>query len=99
MKFVSYLNILVNTHMLQGLETQREQSSARIGELEDELASTVAQNQRQKVGENIEMIRLQRSFQQQSANLAAESAKSQVLEREVTHLRQELETKQQNCGL
>ncbi|PNF37290.1 hypothetical protein B7P43_G00421 [Cryptotermes secundus] len=80
----------------QDLETQREQSSARITELEDELANTVAQNQQQKVAENVEMIRLQRSLQQQSAHLAAQSAKNQVLEREVAHLRQELETKQQD---
>lgn len=83
---------------LQDLETQREQSSARIGELEDELANTVTQNQQQKVAENVEMIRLQRSHQQQSAHLAAQSAKNQVLEREVAHLRQELETKQQDSG-
>jgi hypothetical protein len=44
------------------LETQREQSSARIGELEDELANAVAQNQQQKVAENVEMIRLQHSL-------------------------------------
>lgn len=85
--------------MLQGLETQREQSSVRIGELEDELANTVAQNQQQKVAENIEMIRLQRNLQQQSASLAAQNAKNQVLEREVTQLRQELETKQRDNGV
>jgi cell shape-determining protein MreC len=84
--------------MLQDLETHREQSSARIGELEDELANTVAQDQRQKVAENVEIIRLQRSLQQQSAHLAAQSAKNQVLEQEVAHLRQELEAVQQDNG-
>ncbi|XP_021913446.1 protein fantom-like isoform X3 [Zootermopsis nevadensis] len=79
----------------QDLETQREQSSARISELEDELANAVARDQRQKVAENVEMIRLQRSLQQQSAHLVAQSAKNQVLEQEVAHLRQELEAVQQ----
>jgi cell shape-determining protein MreC len=81
------------------LETQLEQSSARIGELEYELANTVAQDQRQKLAENVEMIRLQRSLQQQSAHLAAQTAKNQVLEREVARLRQELETLQQESGM
>jgi len=81
------------------LETLRERSSARIVELEDELASTVAENQQQKVAENIEMIRLQRSLQQQSAQLAAQSAQNQVLEQDLAHLRQELETVQQDNGV
>jgi hypothetical protein len=84
--------------MLQDLETQREQSSARILELEDELANTVVHDQRQKVAENVEMIRLQRSLQQQSAHLAAQSAKNQVLEQQVAHLHQELEAAQQENG-
>jgi len=81
------------------LETLRERSSARIIELEDELASTVAEIQQQKVAENIEMIRLQRSLQQQSAQLAAQSAQNQVLEQDLAHLRQELETVQQDNGV
>lgn len=81
------------------METLRERSSARIVELEDELASTVAENQQQKVAENIEMIRLQRSLQQQSAQLAAQSAQNQVLEQDLAHLRQELETVQQDNGV
>jgi len=81
------------------LETLRERSSARIVELEDELANTVAENQQQKVAENIEMIRLQRSLQQQSAQLAAQSAQIQVLEQDLAHLRQELETVQQDNGV
>jgi len=81
------------------LETLRERSSARIVELEDELASTVAEIQQQKVAENIEMIRLQRSLQQQSAQLAAQSAQNQVLEQDLAHLRQELETVQQDNGV
>jgi hypothetical protein len=81
------------------LETLRERSSARIVELEDELASTVAENQQQKVAENIEMIRLQRSLQQQSAQLAAQSAQNQVLEQDLAHLRQELETVRQDNGM
>lgn len=81
------------------METLRERSSARIVELEDELASTVAENQQQKVAENIEMIRLQRSLQQQSAQLAAQSAQNQVLEQDLAHLRQELETVRQDNGM
>ena len=81
------------------METLRERSSARIVELEDELASTVAEIQQQKVAENIEMIRLQRSLQQQSAQLAAQSAQNQVLEQDLAHLRQELETVQQDNGV
>ena len=81
------------------METLRERSSARIVELEDELASTVAENQQQKVAENIELIRLQRSLQQQSAQLAAQSAQNQVLEQDLAHLRQELETVQQDNGV
>lgn len=81
------------------METLRERSSARIIELEDELASTVAEIQQQKVAENIEMIRLQRSLQQQSAQLAAQSAQNQVLEQDLAHLRQELETVQQDNGV
>jgi uncharacterized protein (DUF342 family) len=84
--------------VLQELETQREQSSARINELEDELANTVAQDQRQKVTKNVELIRLQRSLQQQSAHVAAQSAKNQVLEKEVAHLHQELEAVQRDNG-
>lgn len=81
------------------METQREQSSARIVELEDELASTVAEHQQQKVAENIEVIRLQRSLQQQSAHLAAQSAQNQVLEQDLARLHQELETVQQDNGV
>lgn len=81
------------------MEALRERSSARIVELEDELASTVADNQQKKVAENIEMIRLQRSLQQQSAQLAAQSAQNQVLEQDLAHLRQELETVQQDDGV
>jgi hypothetical protein len=81
------------------LEAVRERSSARIVELEDELASTVAENQQQKVAENIEMIRLRRSLQQQSAHLEAQSAQNQVLEQDLAHLRQELETVQQDNGV
>lgn len=81
------------------METLRERSSVRIVELEDELASTVAEIQQQKVAENIEMIRLQRSLQQQSAQLAAQSAQNQVLEQDLAHLRQELETVQQDNGV
>lgn len=81
------------------METLRERSSARIVELEEELASTLAENQQQKVAENIEMIRLQRSLQQQSAQLAAQSAQNQVLEQDLAHLRQELETVQQDNGV
>jgi len=81
------------------LETLRERSSARIVELEDELASTVAENQQQKVAENIEMIRLQRSLQQQSAQLAAQSAQNRVVEQDLANLRQELETVQQDNGV
>jgi hypothetical protein len=84
---------------LQDLETQRERSSARIVELEDELASTVTENQQQKVAENIEIIRLQRSLQQQSAHLAAQSAQNQVLEQDLARLRQELEAIQQENGV
>lgn len=81
------------------METLRERSSARIVELEDELASTVAENQQQKVAENIEMIRLQRSLQQQSAQLAAQSAQNRVVEQDLANLRQELETVQQDNGV
>jgi hypothetical protein len=81
------------------LETLRERSSVRIVELEDELASIVAENQQQKVAENIEMIRLQRNLQQQSAHLAAQNAQNQVLEQDLVHLRQELETVQQDNGV
>lgn len=84
---------------MQDLETQRERSSARIVELEDELASTVTENQQQKVAENIEIIRLQRSLQQQSAHLAAQSAQNQVLEQDLARLRQELEAIQQENGV
>ncbi|XP_069687060.1 protein fantom-like [Periplaneta americana] len=76
----------------QDLETQREQNNVRIAELEDELA----QDQQQKVAENVELIRLQRSLQQQSALLAAETSKNQLQEREVTYLRCELESLQRD---
>ncbi|PSN43477.1 hypothetical protein C0J52_03221 [Blattella germanica] len=74
---------------------QRDQSRMRIGELEESLAHCMANDKRQKVAENVEMIRLRRSLQQQSAQMAANAAKIQVLEKEVEQLQQELLVSQQ----
>ena len=87
-----------NFYLLKELETQREQHSLRVAELEEELSNSVAKDERQKIAKNVEMIQLQRSLQQQTAQLTASFAKVQVLEREVTGLQQELETTQKENG-
>ena len=81
------------------METQREQNSLRVAELEEELANKVANDERQKISKNVEIIQLQRSLQQQAAQMTANLAKIQVLEREVGRLQQELEASQQENGI
>ncbi|KAJ9601680.1 hypothetical protein L9F63_000151, partial [Diploptera punctata] len=81
--------------MEQELESQREQHNLRVAELEEELANNIANEERLKIAKNVEMIQLQRSLQQQASQLTANFAKTQVLEREVVRLQQELEASQQ----
>ncbi|CAG2055991.1 unnamed protein product [Timema podura] len=70
----------------QDLEAQREQGNTRIAQLEEELV----EDQRKKVRENVELIRLNRSLALQAVQVAALEAEKQTLERDREQLQEAL---------
>nr|CAD7568886.1 unnamed protein product [Timema californicum] len=71
---------------IQDLEAQREQGNTRIAQLEEELV----EDQRKKVRENVELIRLNRSLALQAVQVAALEAEKQTLERDREQLQEAL---------
>nr|CAD7432240.1 unnamed protein product [Timema monikensis] len=68
------------------LEAQREQGNTRIAQLEEELV----EDQRKKVRENVELIRLNRSLALQAVQVASLEAEKQTLERDREQLQEAL---------
>nr|CAD7405197.1 unnamed protein product [Timema poppensis] len=74
------------SNSIKDLEAQREQGNTRIAQLEEELV----EDQRKKVRENVELIRLNRSLALQAVQVAALEAEKQTLERDREQLQEAL---------
>nr|CAD7415314.1 unnamed protein product [Timema cristinae] len=75
-----------STEARMDLEAQREQGNTRIAQLEEELV----EDQRKKVRENVELIRLNRSLALQAVQVASLEAEKQTLERDREQLQEAL---------
>lgn len=74
----------------QKLEAQKKEMSNRITELEEELSTCTVMNQREKVAENVEYIRVWRQMKQLNDKLIATENENESLNAQIKDLKREL---------
>ncbi|XP_067004165.2 X-linked retinitis pigmentosa GTPase regulator-interacting protein 1 [Anabrus simplex] len=77
--------------MEQEIRLLREQAARHGAEQEEELVNDAMEEKRQKVAENVEMIRMKRLCKQQATQLLAQKAHKQAVEHELAQLKQSFE--------
>ncbi|XP_060826429.1 uncharacterized protein LOC132912753 [Bombus pascuorum] len=89
-------NARCNLNKIEELEAQKKEMSNRITELEEELSTYTAMNQREKVAENVEYIRVWRQMKQLNDKLIATENENESLNAQINDLKRELYEKTKN---
>ncbi|KOC64844.1 Protein fantom [Habropoda laboriosa] len=82
-----------NLDKIEELEAEKKEMSNRIGELEKELSTCTAANQREKTAENVEYIRVWRQMKQLNDKLIAAENENESLNVQINDLKSMLEEK------
>jgi hypothetical protein len=73
------------------MENEKKEMMSRIADLETELANFTSGNQREKVAENVEYIRVWRQLQRQNEKLIVTQSANEILNEQVCQLNSRLE--------
>ncbi|KAF3425121.1 hypothetical protein E2986_07917 [Frieseomelitta varia] len=87
-----------NLDKIEELEAQNEEMSNRIIQLEKELSTHTVVNQREKVAENVEYIKVWRQMKQVNDKLIATENENESLNVEINDLKRKLEEQTKNNG-
>ncbi|XP_011504712.1 PREDICTED: protein fantom-like [Ceratosolen solmsi marchali] len=81
---------------MQEIEKEKKEMMSRIGDLETELATYTSGNQRDKVAENIEYIRIWRQMKRQNEKLIDSQSANEILNEQICQLKSRLEESNKN---